>query len=1147
MIINKDQNAAFDSIKLTLASPDDIHTWSHGEVTRPETINYRTQKPERDGLFCEKIFGPVKDWECYCGKYKKVRYKGVVCDKCGVEVTRSIVRRERMGHIDLCVPVSHIWFLRGVPSKIGLALDISVQSLEKVLYFADFIIVSVNEELKAESLAQLKNEYKQFHKQITGDFENRIKQATDRGVSVEDIDKMVKQRDEKIVELDNILTVAENELKEIRPMRIISEHAFHDLSMKYGHTFEAGIGAEAIRTLLSKVDLEATTAQLEAEIEQASSVKKEKLVRRARFLRNLSKNNIKPEWMIMSAIPVIPPDLRPMVPLDGGRFATSDLNDLYRRVINRNNRLKQLLELNAPEVITRNEKRMLQEAVDALIDNNARHGKTVMASTGQKRMLKSIADMLKGKQGRFRQNLLGKRVDYSGRSVIVVGPKLKIWQCGLPKTMAMELFKPFVIGKLIKNAIVHNVRSANRFIEAGNEVIWDFLAEIINEEHCYVLLNRAPTLHRLGIQAFKPILIDGLAIQLHPLVCSAFNADFDGDQMAVHVPLSEGAKLEAHEIMLASHNLLKPAHGKPVVTPAQDVVWSSFYMTSVTKESKVKFFADINEATMAYDRHLITFQDKIKLMYSKHGEPKLVETTLGRVLFNDLFPIDFPMINQVVGKKELGKLLGDILYTYGEKTTVEVLDKVKDFGFKYLTMSAQSFGMSDLRESSERKGMIAEGDKKLDLIEQQYQMGLLTEGERHKKIVEMWLDVNNKILATTKGCLPEGNSVRNMIDSGARGSWGQLNQMIGMKGPVVNPSGDVIELPVKGNFKEGFDVLEFFISTHGARKGLTDTALRTASAGYLTRRLVDVAQDVVTREVDCGDNDGLELTKQESEMMGEKLVDRLIGRCLVEDIIDPKTGEVVIQKGELVTEKAAEKVKEFDLQRAVIRSVLTCKAKRGICQKCYGYDLAYNKPVEMGVAVGIIAAQSVGEPGTQLTMRTFHTGGVASETDITQGLPRVEEIFEARNPKSKAIIAEVAGRVSIREGQREVVDAFGKTVMTSSNKERSIQIAFDNDVEKKIVFKSKAIDIQFHVKDGDAITVGQILFVDNGEQIISPVVGKIKIEKKQVLLIGQEMATKEYIVPLSRTVLVKDGSHVEMGDQITEGSIDLHQLYMYKG
>lgn len=1144
-------NIHFDSIKLSLASPLDIHTWSHGEVTRPETINYRTQKPEKDGLFCEKIFGPIKDWECYCGKYKKIRYKGIVCDKCGVEVTRAIVRRERMGHIDLCSPVAHIWFLRSIPGKIGLALDMSVMNLEKVIYFADFIITNVNEELKAQTFEQLRLEYKQYRKQIESDLENRGRQLDASAKTPEEkaeaLSQLTKAHDEKIKELESTMMLAETELKEIKVLKIISEHTFHELSLKYGHIFEAGIGAEAIHDLLSKIDLVKTVAELDAQILESVGAKKDKMIRRVKFLNNLVKNNLRPEWMVMTTVPVIPPDLRPMVPLDGGRFATSDLNDLYRRVINRNNRLKQLQELNAPEVITRNEKRMLQEAVDALIDNNARRGKTVVASTGQKRMLKSLADILKGKQGRFRQNLLGKRIDYSGRSVIVVGPKLKLHQCGIPKIMALELFKPFIIAKLIERGTVHNIRSGNRYIEAKHDDVWDILEEVVKDAH--VLLNRAPTLHRLGIQAFKPILIEGLAVQVHPLVCAAFNADFDGDQMAVHVPLSADANKEAAEIMLASHNLLKPANGQPIVTPNQDIVWGCYYLTTVDEEKPVRIVSGVNEAILAMDKGLINLQSKIKLFYSKDTSKKakkvLIETTLGRIFFNDILPTEFEFINKRCGKKDLSKILADILYRFGPEETVRVLDSLKDNGFKYLTLSAQSLGMADLVEVEGRADLVTKGNKEVDVIDSQYMMGLLTEDERHEKIVENWLRINTQILDKVKTSMTEGNSILTMIDSGARGSWGQLSQMIGMKGPVVNPNYEVIELPVKSNFKHGFNVLEFFISSHGARKGLSDTALRTSSAGYLTRRLVDVAQEIVIRTEDCGDTEGITVTKAESEVMGDKLVNRIFGRYLTKDLVIK--GKAVAKAGELVTEETLVKIGDADIEEASYRSVMTCKNTRGICGKCYGYDLAYNKQVAIGQAVGVVAAQSVGEPGTQLTMRTFHTGGVASEGDITQGLPRVEEIFEARAPKNKAVIAEVDGVVKIKEPrQREIVSADGETIVKTSGKERILEISYQKVLEKKVTIP-KGKKTLVLVKDGDEVTQGQLVLTNGETQVVAPLSGTIKINGNAMMILGQELGVKEYLVPSVKSIMIKDNAKVEAGDQLTEGSLDLHQVYRLKG
>ncbi|MDD5110584.1 MAG: DNA-directed RNA polymerase subunit beta', partial [Patescibacteria group bacterium] len=1014
----------FDALRLRLASPERIREWSHGEVTKAETVNYRTQKPEKDGLFDERIFGPSKDWECYCGKYKKVRYKGIVCDKCGVEVTRSVVRRERMGHIELASPVTHIWFLRGVPSRIGLMLDLSLQNLEKVVYFASFIITRVDEDLKKSTLEQIRQEYKTKKRKIEDDFNRQAsgvrsqlsqgaKSATTEELAAQvdaEMQRIGRAKDERVAELEGVVRMAEAELKDLKPLKILSEHQYQDLSLKYGHIFEAGIGAEAIRQLLEGIELEQLASSLQSKLSAMHGPLREKLTKRMRLVSDFVRNRIRPEWMVLTTIPVIPPDLRPMVPLDGGRFATSDLNDLYRRIINRNNRLKQLVELNAPEVICRNEKRMLQEAVDALIDNNARHGKTVVASTGQKRMLKSLADILRGKQGRFRQNLLGKRIDYSGRSVIVVGPKLKLNQCGLPKRMALELFKPFIISRIIKAEYVHNVRSASRFIESGRPEVWDILEDIVKESH--VLLNRAPTLHRLGIQAFKPTLIEGKAIQVHPLVCSAFNADFDGDQMAVHVPLTEEAKREAAELMLSTHNLLKPATGAPITNPTMDMVWGCYYMTMVVEphgEKIPKAYATIAEAYNAYQLRYIRLQDHVRLhagalnrtVLDEDGKklPKetFVTTSVGRILFNDVLPHDHSYVNSLMDKKALSRLVGTLLERYTFEEVAEMLDKIKEFGFRYLTRSGFSWGMDDVPELSERRVMIEQGDREITQINEQFEMGLLTDSERHTKVIETWMRVKDSIVGISRQSLDPHGPIYTMVESGARGSWSQLIQIMGMKGLVTNPAGDIIELPVKGNFKEGFDVLEYFISTHGARKGLSDTALRTANAGYLTRRLVDVAQDMVISAEDCGDTDGFTFTRADSQLIGLNLIDRVVNRFSLQEVIPPRARKPILTPGDLITPAIANQLRKLDLAEIKVRSVLSCRNRRGCCQKCYGYDLGYNQLVKFGTATGIIAAQSIGEPGTQLTMRTFHTGGVAG-LDITQGLPRVEEIFESRSP-----------------------------------------------------------------------------------------------------------------------------------------------------
>ncbi|MFC1687472.1 DNA-directed RNA polymerase subunit beta' [Patescibacteria group bacterium] len=1137
------QQLDFSAIRLRLASPATILDWSHGEVLKPETVNYRTQKPEKDGLFCEKIFGPTKDWECYCGKYKKIRYKGIICDKCGVEVTRSIVRRERMGHIKLASPVSHIWFLRGIPSKIGLVLDLSVQDLEKVIYFASFIITRVDDTLREETIQQLETEHSAKKKSIEAEFNRQVseikKRALERGEKNQNKDAKHDEeeenelssnaafREEKLKSLREAVDLAKKELQDLQPLRIISEQAYQDLSLKYGHVFEASIGADAVRQLLGEIDLTQRVKVLEEEIITAPESRKKRIVRVLKLLKNFISNDIQPQHMILSAVPVIPPDLRPMVQLDGGRFAASDLNDLYRRVINRNNRLKRLLELNAPEVICRNERRMLQEAVDALIDNNARHGKTVTSSTGQKRTLKSIADILKGKQGRFRQNLLGKRVDYSGRSVIVVGPHLKLHECGIPKIMALELFKPFIIAKLIQRELVHNVRSASRFIEGERPEIWDILEEVTKGSR--VLLNRAPTLHRLGIQAFTPILIEGKAIQIHPLVCPAFNADFDGDQMAVHVPLTEKAKWEAKEIMTSTKNLLKPATGKPVVSPSQDIVLGCFYLTALKEKKKdksMKAFSSTDEAQTAFNQGSINIQEQIKIKING----KIIDTSIGRILFNNLLPKKLQYINETMAKKKLSEMVSTSLSQFGPERTVIMLDDIKNASLFYLTRSGISWGMDDLTLPQKKGGVIKEAEKKIDQIQEHYDAGLLTNDERHSKVIEVWSQVKDDVQKLSKESLDKTGPVYAMIESGSRGSWGQITQMMGMKGLVTNPTGETIELPVTGSFKEGFDVLEYFISTHGARKGLSDTALRTANAGYLTRRLVDVSQDMVISEEDCKDTEGVMLTIKESDEIGESLINRLIGSVLLSDLTGPKSKKVIVKAGELVTLDKREKIEKAGITNAHIRSVLSCKSTYGLCQTCYGFDLGYNDLVKPGTAVGIIAAQSIGEPGTQLTMRTFHTGGVAGK-DITQGLPRVEELFEARPVKRPAVISDKDGKVSIVSGEDNQ-----RIIKLTYHDSGSEVYPFENDKKPELL-----------VKDKQKVKENAELFSIKSKKITAKHAGTVHIEKNGITITSEGEKTKEYVVPQDRFILVKDGEQVERGQQLTEGSLDLHQLYFLKG
>ncbi len=1156
-MFNPIKTTDFDGIRLRLASPEVIRNWSNGEVLKPETINYRTQRPEKDGLFCEKIFGPSKDWECYCGKYKKIRYKGIVCDKCGVEVTRAIVRRERMGHIELAVPVGHIWFLRSVPSKLGLILDMSVQNLEKVVYFANFIVTSVNEDLKQQTIDQIKQEYKGKKKSIEAEVNqqiNRVKTSDKSDKEKEnETAKLEENKQARHDELEEVFTMAMAELKDLKPLQILSESKYQDMSMKYGHAFEAGIGAEAIDEVMKKIDIKETIKLLDKELKKASGAKKDKLVRRIKLMKSLEKNGIHPSWMIMKNLPVIPPDLRPMVPLDGGRFATSDLNDLYRRVINRNNRLKQLIELRAPEVITRNEKRMLQEAVDALIDNGMRHGKTVTASTGQKRMLKSIADILKGKQGRFRQNLLGKRTDYSGRSVIVVGPKLKLHECGLPKKMALELFKPFIISQLIQRGLVHNVRSAGRYIESNRSEVWDILAEVIKDAH--VLLNRAPTLHRLGIQAFKPVLIEGKAIQIHPLVCAAFNADFDGDQMAVHLPLTKEAQAEASGIMLSSKNLLKPATGEPISQPSKDMIWGMYYMSSIVedgkKESELKAFSNLEEVIIAYNLGHVKLRQPVRVRFSDaDGLPAGIHvTTAGRILLNQALPEYQRFINELVDKKVLSKILRKSLETKGIDETAVLLDIVKALGFKYITMSGWSWGMDDIPHIPEKAAILEIAEKKVDEVQEQFEMGLLTNSERYGKVIEIWTKVKDEIVKISSKAMDRTGPVYTMVESGARGSWGQLTQIVGMKGLVTNPAGEIIELPVRGNFKDGFDILEYFISTHGARKGLSDTALRTANAGYLTRRLVDVAQDLVVRMEDCGTKKGLLITKADSDAMGREFKERLAGRFSLEAVKDGK--KELVAANVLMDEHMAKEIESAGITEVMVRSAMDCEALSGICQHCYGLDLGHNKIVEMGTAVGIIAAQSIGEPGTQLTMRTFHTGGIASAADITQGLPRVEEIFEIRSPKRRAFLAEVAGKVTVEEIAVVTADQSKKNVPNSSLKQKVVKIphmAEDLDAYPYSVEGKPSKKAVMKVKDGAEVKDGATLMIDaDGNEVSARRAGIVHI-KDDALYVGAPMqAVKEYIIPIGYSILVKDGQTVQPGDRLTEGSLDLQQLFGLRG
>ena len=1017
------QPMTFDAIKIGLASPEKIRSWSHGEVKKPETINYRTLKPEKDGLFCERIFGPQKDWECHCGKYKKIRYKGVVCDRCGVEVTKSNVRRERMGHIELAAPVSHIWYFKGIPSRLGLILDMSPRNLEKVLYFASYVVL-------------------------------------DKG----ETDLQVRQ--------------------------VLSEKEYRDAYEKFGNTFRAGMGAESIKELLEAIDLEKEADELKKDLKTSTGQKRARIIKRLEVVEAFRTSGNRPEWMIMTVIPVIPPDIRPMVQLDGGRFATSDLNDLYRRIINRNNRLKRLLELGAPDIIVRNEKRMLQEAVDALIDNG-RRGRPVTGPGN--RALKSLSDMLKGKQGRFRQNLLGKRVDYSGRSVIVVGPELKIYQCGLPKEMAIELFKPFVMKELVAGGLAHNIKSAKKIVERLQPEVWDVLEDVIKEHP--VMLNRAPTLHRLGIQAFEPVLVEGKAIKLHPLVCTAYNADFDGDQMAVHVPLFVEAQAECRFMLLSPNNLLKPSDGAPVAVPSQDMVLGIYYLTLEKPGDKGegKFFHNVNEAIMAYENKVITLQSRIKIRKEGYvnGEKmsRVIESTLGRFIFNEIIPQDLGFVNRalpendlvpeidfLVGKKQLKQIIDKCINTHGATKTAEVLDLIKSTGYKYSTVSAITVSVSDMTVPGAKKQLIKDAEDTIEKITKNFRRGFTTEEERYKAVVETWKQADDKITDALLSNLDKYNNIYMMADSGARGSNQQIKQLAGMRGLMADTSGRTIELPIKSNFREGLDVLEYFISAHGARKGLSDTALRTADSGYLTRRLVDVSQDLIIRETDCcegtGEIPGMWINAfMDGKEVIESLEDRMTGRYAAADIVDPSTGEVLVKANAMITPKRAAMVSRAGVDKVKIRTVLSCRSHIGVCAKCYGANMATGQAVQVGEAVGIIAAQSIGEPGTQLTMRTFHTGGVAGD-DITQGLPRVEELFEARKPKGLAIISEFAGTINIKDTKK----------------------------------------------------------------------------KREVVVTNHETGeSKAYLIPYGSRIKVLEGQVIEAGDELTEGSVNPHDILKIKG
>jgi DNA-directed RNA polymerase subunit beta' len=1246
------------ALRISLASPETIRSWSYGEVLKPETINYRRLRPEKDGLFCEAIFGPTRDWQCYCGKYKNIRYKGIICDKCGVEVTRSSVRRERMGHIELSAPVAHVWYTRRIPSYLGLLLDISRRNLDRVLYFAQYVVTYVDEDARQKALKRLEEkitltereqatkinakiaevkagrdrslaEQQQSRSAIEQRYDEmiadqldpvikggqrlesslteRVNEVTRTPIHFPDTDivivetgqtinsqhiskvqKVVKERledlegelkDQKQRELEHIRLETErlraeadlnmedlrnqlddqstavrdenarlrDEILELRPLTFMGETRYRELKSRWGQVFRADMGAEAFYDILRRLDLDKLAEELWHEVRTSrSKQKRKKATKRLKVVEAFRRSGNRPEWMVLTVLPVIPPDLRPMVQLDGGRFATSDLNDLYRRVINRNNRLKRLLELGAPDVIVRNEKRMLQEAVDSLIDNSQR-GKAL--SRRGRRELKSLSDMLKGKKGRFRRNLLGKRVDYSGRSVIVVGPKLKLYQCGLPKTMALELYRPFVISRLVSHNYAANVKGAKRFIERNRPEVWEVLEEVIRERP--VLLNRAPTLHRLGIQAFEPILIEGSAIQLHPLVTTAFNADFDGDQMAVHVPLSQKAVWEARQLMLSSRNLLKPADGEPIISPSKDMVLGVYYLTKddeLPHKGDGRVFADVNEVEMAYSLRQVDIHARIKVYAQSWYDPentrlekpekRLVDTTVGRVLFNRILPEEIQLVNWTLDKGGLKDLVADLYEVCGEESTPEIADAIKDIGFYYATRSGYSLAVSDITIPDSKQDIINQALQEAESVQRDFRRGLLTEQEQNERVIEIWQRTTNQVADAVKLAMdPNGNLAAQAISGATKGGFGPISQLAGMRGLMADPSGRIIPLPIRSNFREGLTALEYFISTHGARKGLADTALRTADAGYLTRRLVDVAQDVIINDEDCGTLDGIYIRRSD-DVAGQSLTSRLFGRLIAERVVDPKTGEVLAERDDMLNHERVRRIVTSGVEEVMVRSPLTCEMQHGICVKCYGMDLGRGKMVEVGSAVGIVAAQSIGEPGTQLTLRTFHTGGVAAGGDITTGLPRVEELFEARKtPKGEAVVTEIGGRVQVMQSDRY-------SDLRIARVEHSEIASDEYDLPEGWTVAAAE---ETEVSQGDALA-----YMGEQATITAQNAGRVRIEtsqdgKTQVIVSYEIRQEAEYEIPSNARLLIKDGEHVEAGQPLTEGSLNPHRILRIQG
>ena len=1158
------QTTSFNTIRISIASPEQIISWSHGEVTKPETINYRTLRPEKDGLFCERIFGPTKDWECFCGKYKRIRYRGVVCDRCGVEVTRSKVRRERMGNIKLASPVAHIWFSKGTPSRLGLLLDLSPRNLERVLYFAQHIVVSVDEDARQRAIQEEDRKHEQEVEKQQKATEETIAQkrsdleASTGSKSEEELEQerlaieteIGAIRDEQAGEegkLYEAMQSRKDELEDLRVGKLIIESRYRELREQYGNVFRAMMGAEGILEILRAIDLEALREHLLQEMRSTSGQRRKKAIKRLRVVEAFRRSGNRSEWMILTVLPVLPPDLRPMVQLDGGRFATSDLNDLYRRVINRNNRLRRLLDLGAPDIIVRNEKRMLQEAVDALIDNG-RRGRPIQGSHNHK--LKSLSDLLRGKQGRFRQNLLGKRVDYSGRSVIVVGPELELHQCGLPKRMALELFKPFVMHRLVVLGISPNIKSAKRMVERARPEVWDILEDVIKERP--VLLNRAPTLHRLGIQAFMPVLIEGSAIQIHPLVCSAFNADFDGDQMAVHVPLSRMAVSEASDTMLSVHNMLSPASGEPLVAPTLDMVLGCYYLTDVEEGAKGtgRRFADFDEARIAYDSGELDLRAEIEvpLAAARNLESlengvdgfQWVKVTLGRMMFNEVLHEDIGFKNQLMDKTALKDLTSECARKLGDEEAAEVLDRVKALGFHYATTSGLTIAINDIQVSPKKAEIISEANRHVEEFEDQYMMGLVTEDERYSRTVDTWTQASDQMEDIVKDDLSNYGSVALMAVSGAKGNIAQIKQMAGMRGLMSDPKGRIIDLPIKSSFREGLTALEYFISTHGARKGLADTALRTADSGYLTRRLIDVSQEVIILEDDCGTTEGVWLKARAGDPLLSPLEESMLGRIAAATVVHPETGEILVDRNEMIDEWQVQALMDANINEIYVRSALTCEAHRGICRLCYGRIPATGKMVDMGEAVGIIAAQSIGEPGTQLTMRTFHTGGVAG-LDITSGLPRVEEIFEARVPKGYAVLGDIDGLVIVED------DAEGRRLRIISREEYREGYQLPPGFEV-LVDEGEHVDAGVSLARALPGPSGEDEAFEEGlQEVVAGIGGRVEIGADGLSIVWEDIEEREHIVPASAHVMVESGTMIKAGDALTAGPLNPHDILRIRG